>query len=212
MLDPADVALFETLVPWKDGLPMIARRTIGRGEAWIVTLPFAVDASDFVLRPGFLAMLDAFVLRARAHSSARRTEVGQAWSFDRVSPVVGPAGPVETRRDQGRSVLVPALVGAYTIVDGDRTEVRAAAPAALELDFRPRAFKSKASEEKLGESHAQVDVSSKIALALLALLFAELVLRLRTRVGGAGGAGGTGGVTAGAGTVAAPPGNDRDAA
>ncbi len=203
VLDPADAALFETLVPWKDGLPMVARRAIGRGEAWIVTLPFAVDASDFVLRPGFLAMLDAFVLRARAHSSAHRTEVGQAWSFDRVSSVVGPGGPVETRREQGRVVLVPPLVGAYTIVDGDRTEVRAAAPAALELDFRPRAFKSKASEDKLGESHAQVDISSKVALALLALLLAELVLRLRARVGGAA-VGAASGAAAAGGPSAAP--------
>ncbi len=181
VLDPADAAQFEPLVPWKDGAPLVARRTLGRGEAWIVTLPFSLDASDLPLRPGFLAMLDAFVLRARAHSAPRRTEVGQGWSFERVSSAAGPAGPVEARRDQGRYVVVPGSIGRYVVKDGERSELRVAAPAPLELDFRPRAFKSKASEDKLGESHAKVDVSSKIALALLALISLELVLRVGRR-------------------------------
>src|ERR1019366_9635698 len=58
-LDNGDAASMETLLAWKDGAPLFAHRAIGRGEAWVCTLPFAVDASDLVLRPGFLALLDA---------------------------------------------------------------------------------------------------------------------------------------------------------
>jgi hypothetical protein len=181
VLDPADVAQLDPIVPWKDGAPLVARRTIGRGEAWLVTLPFSLDASDLPLRPGFLSMLDAFVLRARARSAPRRTEVGQGWAFDRVSSATGPAGPVETRRDQGRVVVVPGLLGRYVVKDGDRSDVRVAAPAPAELDFRARPFENKSGAEHLGESHAQVDVSSKIALALLALILLELIVRVRKR-------------------------------
>src|SRR5262249_3844225 len=59
-----DVARFDTLIPWKDGAPLLARRTFARGEAWLTTLPFAVDASDITLRPGFLALLDAWIAEA----------------------------------------------------------------------------------------------------------------------------------------------------
>jgi hypothetical protein len=180
-LAPTDAARFEVIVPWKDGAPLVARRTVGRGEAWIVTLPFAVEGSDLVLRPGFLALLDAFVERARSHAAPRRSDVGQPWVFDHTVTVEGPAGPLEARRDTGRVLFAPPRLGAYRIQDGDRKEVRVASPVAAELDLRPRNAAPKASGEALGDTHAQVDISSKVALALLVLMLAELVLRLRAR-------------------------------
>jgi hypothetical protein len=36
-LSSEDTSLFETLVQWTDGAPLIARRTIGRGQSWIAT-------------------------------------------------------------------------------------------------------------------------------------------------------------------------------
>jgi len=180
-LAPSDATRFDVLVPWKDGAPLVARRTVGRGEAWIVTLPFAVEGSDLVLRPGFLALLDAFVERARAHAAPRRSDAGQAWIFDHTVTAQGPSGPLEARRDTGRVLLTPPRIGAYRLQDGDRKETRVAAPVAAELDLRPRNAAAKASGEALGDTHAQVDISSKVALALLVLMLAELVLRLRAR-------------------------------
>ena len=107
--------------------------------------------------------------------------MGQAWIFDYTVTADGPAGPLEARRDTGRVLFTPPRIGAYRIQDGDRKEIRVAAPVAAELDLRPRNAAAKASGEALGDTHAQVDISSKVALALLVLMLAELVLRLRVR-------------------------------
>lgn len=80
-LAPEDVGGFEPLLKWGDGSILVAKRAIGRGEAWIVTLPFAIDASDLPVRPAFLALLDAWASEARARAAPRRTDVGVAWTF-----------------------------------------------------------------------------------------------------------------------------------
>ena len=95
-MTPDDRALFEPLLAWDDGAPLLARRTIDRGAAWITTLPFAVGASDLTLRPGFLALLASWIDDGRARSVPRRTDVGRAWTFGSGDVrVVGPAGPVK---------------------------------------------------------------------------------------------------------------------
>ena len=45
------------MAKWTDGALLVGRRPVGRGEAWVVTLPFSVDASDLTLRPAFLSLL-----------------------------------------------------------------------------------------------------------------------------------------------------------
>ncbi len=66
-----DVKAFEPLLAWEDGAPFVARRAIGRGGAWVVTLPFSIGTSELTLRPGFLALLDAWTGRsARAGGAA----------------------------------------------------------------------------------------------------------------------------------------------
>ena len=107
--------------------------------------------------------------------------MGQAWIFDHTVTAQGPAGALEPRRDAGRVLFTPPRIGAYRIQDGDRKEVRVAAPVWAELDLRPRKAATKATGEALGDTHAQVDISSKVALVLLGLMLAELVLRLRVR-------------------------------
>ncbi len=182
-----DLSLFEPLMAWKDGAPLVATRTIGRGEAWIVTLPFSVEASDLTLRPGFVSLLDAWVEKARLRASPRRSEVGIPWTFSssaRGLSIDGPAGPLETPRDGEITRVAPALLGLYRVkFDATKHEVRVTAPAEAEIDLRPRAVTSGAATQGLGDTHASVDISWAIALALLGLVAAELALRVRARTG-----------------------------
>ncbi len=189
-LAPEDLSAFETLVPWSDGAPLVARRHIGRGEAWVVTLPFSADQSDLVLRPGFLTLLDAFADLARVRARPRRTDVGALWTVSpsahvTLAPRVLADGSktkgadIDVVRDGTRAHVSPPLIGAYHIKDGDEDELRVAAPVAREVDLRPRAKAAKAAGTHLGATRTLVDISSRVALALLALLVVELVLRAR---------------------------------
>jgi hypothetical protein len=184
-----DAKSLDSLLDWDDGAPFIARRTIGRGGAWVVTLPFAVDASDLTLRPGFLALLDAWLDEARGRVVPLRVDVGHPWTFSlatqkgagsvRDLAVVGPAGTVPIARDGAVARAVPALVGSYAVTIGARKETRVAAPLAAEMDLRPRATGASAQAGSLGETHASVDISWGVALLLLALVAAELGLRVQ---------------------------------
>src|SRR5262249_49092835 len=136
-----DVAAYDPLVKWSDGPPLVAHRTRGRGEIWITTLPFGVDTSDFSLRPGFLAMLDAFVGEAKQRAVARRGDVGVPWAFGGAQKVEveGPGGKMTASRDEGVLRVVPTLAGAYHLTIDGTKELRVATPIAREIDLRPRA-------------------------------------------------------------------------
>ncbi len=183
-----DAARLTPLARWKDGAPLFARRTLGDGDAWVSTLPFSVTQSDLPLRPAFLALLDAFTAAARVRAAPRRGDVGTTWSFASARPtkVVGPDGdvPLATPHEGGGgagALIVPARIGAYRIGFGDRVEIRVAAPVETELDLRPRPVASAEAKGKTGGAHAEVDVSWIVALVLLALLAAELALRVWRR-------------------------------
>jgi hypothetical protein len=182
-LAPEDVGGFEPLLKWGDGSILVAKRAIGRGEAWIVTLPFAIDASDLPVRPAFLALLDAWASEARARAAPRRTDVGVAWTFPgaRSVEVEGPGGRLLTTADGALARVVPPLLGAYTAKVDGKTELRVAALVPRELDLRPRAAAPAAGGSGLGDSHAAIDVSSWVALLLLGLVALEMALRLRAR-------------------------------
>jgi hypothetical protein len=182
-LAPEDASALEPLVRWSDGAPLVAKRAIGRGEGWVVTLPFSVDASDLALRPAFLATLDAWVRAARERAAPTRSDVGSTWKLPgaRSVAVEGPAGPVATSRDEGTARIVPALIGSYRLTVDGKTELRVGAPDVRELDLRPRAAASSTAGEGLGQRRAQVDVSGHVALLLLALVAAELALRVWSR-------------------------------
>ena len=182
-LAPEDVASVEPIVRWTDGAPLVARRAMGRGEAWLVTLPFSVEASDITLRPAFLALLDTWVRAARQRAAPKRSDVGTPWRFPgaHVVDAQGPAGPVAATQDDAVVKLVPPRIGVYRIgVDG-KTEVRIAAPDARELDMRPRAAASSTSGSGMGEQRARVDASGEVALALLAVVAAEMAMRAWSR-------------------------------
>jgi hypothetical protein len=150
---------------------------------WLTTLPFAVDASDLPLRPGFLTLLDAIATDARERSIPARGDVGVPWLFAGARHVEaeGPAGHVQVLRDDTALRIVPALVGPYHLdVDGVK-ELRVAAPLPREIDLRPRAVAPTATASSMGGGVSVVDVSWTIALALLALVAAETVVRALTR-------------------------------
>lgn len=174
-----DVSAYEPLLKWSDGATLVGRRARGRGDVWIATLPFSVEASDFVLRPGFLALLDAFVAEAKQRATPRRGDVGVPWAFAgaRQVEVVGPTGTIPVTRDEGTLRVVPFLAGAYKVtIDGSK-ELRVAAPLAREIDLRPRAVTPTSTSSALGGGVAIVDVSWMVALGLLALVAAELLMR-----------------------------------
>ncbi len=175
-----DTAAADVLARWTDGAPLFLRRTLGRGEVWLATLPFSVDESDLALRPGFLALLDAFVAEAKQRSAPRRGDVGSTWVFAgaRKLEATGPNGPLTPVRDEGALRVVPPVVGAYQLVVEGVKELRVAAPVAAEIDTRPRAVAPSATSSSQGGGVAVVDVSWAIALLLLALLAGELVLRV----------------------------------
>jgi hypothetical protein len=182
-LAPEDASAVETLVRWSDGAPLVAKRAVGRGEAWVATLPFSAEASDLVLRPAFLALLRAWVHAARERAAPTRTDVGSTWKFPGAYAVTvnGPAGPLATLREDGAIRVAPPLAGEYHLSVDGTSELRVAAPDVRELDLRPRAAAAATSGEQLGHRRAQVDVSGHVALLLLALLAAELALRVWSR-------------------------------
>jgi hypothetical protein len=182
-LAPEDVRAFEALVKWYDGAPLIARRAIGGGEAWIVTLPFSVDASDLPLRPAFLALLDGWVRAARERAAPRRSEVGTTWKFPstRAVDIKGPLGDFTPSRDDGVLRFTPSLLGPYRITIDGQTETRVASPDERELDLRPRGYASSAGAGGVGHTRAAADVSREVALAVLGLMVVEMALRLWTR-------------------------------
>jgi hypothetical protein len=186
-LAPEDAAVFESLVRWSDGAPLVARRAMGRGEAWLVTLPFSVDRSDLALRPAFLALLDGWVRAARERAAPKRSTVGTTWRFPGAQTVeaTGPESPggaaLTTTRDDGVARLVPPLVGTYRITVDGKTETRVATPDPREVDLRPRPAASSTAGAGVGEQRAKVDASGEVALLLLAAVAGEMALRVWSR-------------------------------
>ena len=150
---------------------------------WLTTLPFSVEISDFALRPGFLALLDAVVGEAKERSTPRRGDVGVPWVFcgARSAVAEGPQGPLVVTREAGVLRFVPPVVGGYQITIDGAKELRVAAPVAREIDFRPRAVAPGARSSALGGAVMNVDVSWIVALVLLGLVAAELALRALSR-------------------------------
>ncbi len=187
-LEPVALEGAEVLCPWGDGKPFLLKRPMGRGAVLIATLPFDLETSEFPLRPAFLSLLDRFVETARGEGSSREVAAGQAFVFPGASAVTGdllPIGQSEPIKLTGNklsgSVRVDAArVGRYRFVIAGEAEVdtRFAHVAESELDLRPRLIAPRSQDEKLGGEARKLDISAHVALALLALLAIELVLRL----------------------------------
>ncbi len=183
LLDPHDAVAFSSTLRWADGAPLIAQRALGRGEVWVVTLPFALDASDLPLRPAFLALLGAWLEVGHARTVPRRTEVGATWALPsgRHVTVRGPHGEaVDVAQDEQPPATRRATssrVGVYKIDTDGHTELRVAEAASREVDLRPRKLDVAAASHPFGDKRSAIDASPFLALVLLALVAGELLLR-----------------------------------
>ena len=115
--------------------------------------------------------------------------VGEAWAFEGAKSleVIGPDKARLRVTDDGTSKLVaPDRVGVYEIALNDDKLVRVAAPAERKVELSPRRASPQTRAASLGDVRAKLDISPHIAIALLALLVAELVLRAWSRRTAAG--------------------------
>ncbi len=184
-LGPDDA--FETLATWSDGAPFLLQKKLGRGVVTVTTLPFDPESSDFTLRLGFLHLLHRVTTTARALAGTSRTTVGKTWTFEGFDTVevahFGPRdvmAPVEvTASPNGQTRRVATgRIGLYEVTLDETKSTRVAAMAESEVDTRPRNVASDQESESLGGVEASVDISHYIAIGLLALMLAELVVRL----------------------------------
>lgn len=182
VLRPEDARSFMSLLAWTDRAPLVARRAMGRGEVWIATLPFALDASDLPLRPAFLSLLEGWATAAQSRAIPRRTEVGSTWQFldaHKVT-VTDPDGePVRVARDGAAFRATPSRLGMHRVEIDGRVDWRVVEPVTREVDLRPRRMGKATAIDAAGDAPGAVDASRAIALGLLALVALEIVLRLR---------------------------------
>jgi len=192
-VDREDIARFAVKTAWKDSAPLVLSRAIGQGEAWVVTLPFAIDTSDLPLRPSFLALLDAYITRVRDRGAGARLEVGKSWTAgpddvlevvpldDRGQPITKRTVGVEAMADARRAR--PRTIGAYLVTvtpkgRETRREVRSVIPVAREVDLMPRALApTVASGEKSGVQRTTLELAPTLALLLTILAVVELLAR-----------------------------------
>ncbi len=167
----------QTVVRWSDEAPLIVKRHMGRGLAYLTGLPFGPAWSDLPLRPAFLALLSEVTETARLRGGAKRIEVGQSWVFDSPVQVATSMGDFPPQQRNNKVTVTPTRAGRYDVfVKGDIDRRFAIIPE-REVDLRPRAAAESAQDNALGTTTASVDISRWIALLLLVLLAVELGLR-----------------------------------
>jgi von Willebrand factor type A domain/Aerotolerance regulator N-terminal len=175
---------FRVTATWSDGAPFLLKRSRGRGELWLTTLPFALDRSDFALRPGFLALLDAFVTQVALARAQTHGEVGDSWTLSagaevqrKDGPQLGPPLPVVADAKGVRTN--PDYAGRYTLRQQQRVEQRVLFVPAREIDMRPRAV-ANAGAAQIGGAVARVpsDLSWLMAALLTLLIAMELAVRV----------------------------------
>jgi len=193
IIDREDEARFVVRSAFSNAAPLLVTRAQGQGELWLTTLPFSPSQSDLPVRPSFLAMLDAFVTRARDRGAGARLTVGDAWT-------VGPADVITARRlddrgnpqgdplsadlsGEGRRVR-PGQIGAWlvdVVPKGGQAhrDVRAVAPAAAEVELRPRTLTATiATGNASGLARQTTELGPALAMALIALAAIELAARM----------------------------------
>ena len=189
-LEPAAAAELRVRTSWRDGKPFAVEHRLGRGVTLAITLPFSTELSDFALRPAFLLLLQHAVDTARALGGTTRSAVGSTWSFAGYHSVVvqrlplTASGELETLPiddgPDGREVT-PTMAGRYQLELDGRTTERVASVAEQEIVLGPRSVPEGSHAAELGGVASRVDVSRQVALVLLALIAAEIGLRVALR-------------------------------
>lgn len=188
-LDPSALDGADVLCTFADGAPMFLRRRLGRGSVHVLAVPLSLSASDFVLRTAFLTVLDRFAEESRARAGAQTVEAGQAFGVAGVSNVKvtylpfdkSAEKPIDAHEDRGLVRIRADWAGRYSLALDDKREFRVALPPAREIDLRPRSLPDNAGNAALGGEAEKVDISRYVALLLLALVAAELLIRLLMR-------------------------------
>lgn len=193
LVDREDESRFVVRTAFTNGGPLLLTRAQGQGELWLTTLPFSPAESDLPVRPSFLAMLDAFVARARDRGAGARLNVGDAWT-------VGPADTIDARRldaqgnpkgepltadlsAEGRRVR-PGQIGAWlvdVVPKGGQAhrDVRAVAPLGGEVELKPRALTpSIAAGNASGLARQTTELGPMLAMLLVAIAAIELAARV----------------------------------
>ncbi len=175
----------EVLCAFDDGAPLLFKRQLGKGAVLVSTLPFDFETSDLALRPAFFVLLDRFVTIARTGGGAKAVETGQRFAFVGAKSVQGELLSLGEKRPTKLDVPVStsprvdaARIGRYHFVIDGAAETRIAFAPAKEIDLAPRALSPRARDPSLGGEARQIDASPYVALALLALMLVEIVLRL----------------------------------
>jgi hypothetical protein len=183
-LDGVDLPDTAIVGRWTDGVPWLFRRNVGRGLVYTAGLSASVELSDFALRPGFLALLDAVVNDARTRSGPRSSAAGTHWNFPANAElkVRGPDGllPIESTLSEGVASLtaVPELTGRYQIELDDKQSTRVVVLDSEELTHTPLNLDTAKAIGRAGASNDRVDASPEWALFVLALFALELLFRV----------------------------------
>lgn len=193
LVDREDLSRYTVRTAWTDASPLLMTRASGQGEAWFLGLPFAPDVSDLPVKPAFLALLDAFVARARDRGAGARLLVGDPWVvgpsdgidvalLDDKGARLGEPLAVETIADAKR--VRPGRIGAYLVTvtpngGAAHRDVRAVAPAPREVDLRPRPIASTVvSGAQSGLQRQSTELGPILALGLVLLALIELAARV----------------------------------
>jgi hypothetical protein len=192
LFDPEDLGRSITRSAFADRAPLLVSRALGQGEFWFSSLPFSAEISDLPVRPAFLALLDAFVARARDRGAGARLPAGEAWS-------VGPDDTIEAvaldadGRATGKPLPVdkggvgkrirPSSIGAYLVTittkgGQPRRDVRVVVPHPAELEMRPRTIGGgAAATTPSGLSRSTAELGPLVAIVVVVIAAIELIAR-----------------------------------
>ncbi|MGE0323922.1 MAG: VWA domain-containing protein [Polyangiaceae bacterium] len=179
----------EVLARWTDGRPFMARRNVGRGQAYVVGLPISAEQSDFALRPAFLALLDHLLQQAERLGGPARTTAGVAWLFPASGElkVSGPGGQLEAElvtaeeSQPATRRVTPGRLGRYRVDQSGEATYRIVSLSADELRRQAEASTQTSLASPENTQASRIDVSPHIAFGLLALLTLELLVRVWRR-------------------------------
>lgn len=189
-LQGATIPGAEVVVHWNDGAPWMLDRAVGRGRVWTFGLPSSVSRSDFALRPGFIALLDALVDQAGQNSGQRVSVAGSVWHFDDANArVTGPGGVLVARavaqsndEQSSGNVFTPDLLGRYRVTESRGTHERVVTVSEREILAQPLPVKQGTEGAARLQPEPAVDASREFAVLVLVFLAFELLFRLIARL------------------------------
>lgn len=172
----------KTMAEWQDGAPFLLERRLGRGLVWATTLPLGASTSDFGLRPALFALLERLAAEARSRAGTGRVIVGGSIAVPdgvRAARFVAHDGKVTTLSlaSPAPSELSASRAGRYELDAGGATSSRVASLDEREFSAAPLELPEALAGVGGDGGTPSVDVSSEVALVLLALLVVELLLR-----------------------------------